>query len=113
VNPWLVIGAVALVGWGGFRLGVDHEKAAQADQDAVVQKAVEEFKDANAKAVAGIRPRYTTIQNEVQREIKTNTVFVDCKLPADSVRLVNQALSGGREGERSGGGELPQARGAD
>lgn len=98
MNPYLIIAflvAILGAGAGGFKLGADHEVAAQAREDEHVAKAVDAANKTSAEAIAAIRPKYTTIQNEVQREIRTNTVFADCKLPADSLRLVNQALNGG------------------
>lgn len=98
MNPYLIIAALLAVlgaGAGGFKLGADHELASQAREDAHVAKAVEAATNVSAQAIATLKPVYTTIQNEVQREIRTNTVFADCKLPVDSLRLVNQALGGG------------------
>jgi hypothetical protein len=108
VNPYTIIAALVAclgAGWGGFALGVDHQKASQIDKQDGIAQAVEAANKSAAVAIAALRPRYTTIQNEVQREIQTHTVFADCKLPADSLRLANQALSGGSE--PAGGGKLP------
>lgn len=85
--------SIMATAWGSFRLGVDHEVASQAREDQHIAEAVDAATTVAAQAIASIKPKYTTIQNEVQREIQTNTVFTDCKLPADSLRLVNQALS--------------------
>lgn len=116
MNPYLIIAAllaVAGAGYGGFTLGVDHEKAHQVDKADVVAAAVKAANDSSAQVLATIKPRFTTIQNEVQREIRTNTVFADCKLPADSLRLVNQALAGGHRAEPAGGGKLPDDHAAE
>ena len=110
MNPYALLAmaaAIALAGAGGFKLGVDHEVAAQARAEKLVEEAGKKMEDAAAKAIAQLKPKYTTIQNEVQREIRTNTVFADCKLPVDSLRLVNQALNAG--GAAPGGGKLPGA----
>jgi len=110
MNPYLIIAAMLVAlgaGAGGFKLGADHQLAAQAREQNHIAEAVDAANAAAAQAIAQIKPKYTTIQNEVQREIRTNTVFADCKLPADSLRLVNQALNGGAEAP--GGGKLPGA----
>lgn len=110
MNPYLIIAALLAVlgaGAGGFKLGADHQLAAQTREQNHIAEAVDAANAAAAQAIAQIKPKYTTIQNEVQREIRTNTVFADCKLPADSLRLVNQALNGGAEAP--GGGKLPGA----
>lgn len=112
MNPYLIIAcllAMAGAGWGGFTLGVDHEKASQIDKKEVVAAAVEAATKTSADVLATMKPTYTTIKSEVRREIQTNTVFADCKLPADSLRLVNQALNGGRRTEPAGDGKLPGA----
>jgi uncharacterized protein HemX len=98
MNPYLIIAALVAVlaaGAGGFKLGADHEIASQAREQKHITEAVDAATTAAAQAIATIKPKYTTIQNEVQREIRTNTVFADCKLPPDSLRLVNQALNAG------------------
>lgn len=116
MNPWLIIAcmlAVAGAGYGGFELGVDHEKANQVDKKEVVAAAVKAATETSANVLATMKPQFTTIKNEVQREIRTNTVFADCKLPADSLRLVNQALSGGRGPQPAGDSKLPPAHAAE
>lgn len=98
MNPYIIIAmlvGVLAAGAGGFKLGADHEVAAQAREQNHIAEAVDAANATAAQAIASIKPKYTTIQNEVQREIRTNTVFTECKLPADSMRLVNQALNGG------------------
>ena len=111
MNPYLLLVAMlamAAAAFGGFRLGVDHERAGQVDKQAVVAAAVEAANASAATAIAAIKPKYTTIQSEVRREIQTNTVFSDCKLPAASLRLVDQALAPGSPGA-AGGSQLPPA----
>ena len=97
MNPYLIIAALVAVltaGAGGFKLGADHEIASQAREQKHITEAVDAATNVAAQTIANIKPKYTTIQNEVQREIRTNTVFADCKLPANSLLLVNQALNG-------------------
>jgi hypothetical protein len=52
---------------------------------------------AAAKAIAELRPKYTTIQGKLEKQIETNTVYRDCKLDPIGLQLVNQALAGGAE----------------
>lgn len=113
MNLQLALGAAALVavlsaGYGGFRLGVDHEVAARTREDQHVAKAVEAANDAAALAISKIRVRHSQITNEVQREIIEKTVYRDCRHSPDGLRLVNQALSGGGA-IPAGGGKLPAA----
>lgn len=98
MNPSIIIALLLTVmgaAAGGFKLGSDHEVASLAREQNHIAEAVDAANMVAAQAIASIKPKYTTIQTEVQREILTNTVFADCKLPADSLRLVNQALNGG------------------
>lgn len=98
LNPalWLVaIGLMLGTFFGGVSVGKKWEEGRHAIESNHIAEAVDAANNAAAEAIAQIKPKYTTIQNEVQREIRTNTVFADCKLPADSMRLVNQALNAG------------------
>jgi hypothetical protein len=95
MNPYFLI-AILLAfmgaGWGGFKLGVDHQKAGEIDKKELVAEAVDAANNVSAAAIAELRPKYTTINQEVRHEVQTNTIFSECKLPANSVRLVNTAL---------------------
>lgn len=109
MNPYLIIAALVAViasGYGGFRLGIDHEVASQAREDQHIAQAVDAANTASAVAISKIKVFNTTVQNEVQREITTNTVYRDCVNTPAGLRLLNQALAGA---EPSGGGKLPAA----
>jgi len=98
MNPYIIIFALVSLmgaGWGGFTLGVDHEKASQVDKQDSIADAVDAANNAWAEKVSSLKPTYTTIQNKVQHEIETNTVYRDCKLSPDGLLLANQALAGG------------------
>ena len=114
MNPYLIIAAltasliaVAGAGYGGFQLGVDHEKASQIDKKEMVAAAIEAANETSAKAIAGLKVKSTTITNEVQREIKTHTIYADCKLTPGGLHLANQALAPSNN-FTIGGGKLPQ-----
>lgn len=111
MNPYLIITclvAILAAGAGGFKLGADHEIAATAREEKHIKEAVDAATEVSAKAIASIRPKFTTITNEVQREISTQTVYRDvaCSHTADGLRLVNQALTGG-DPASPGSGKLP------
>lgn len=110
MNPYVLfalLGAILAAGAGGFKLGVDHEFASQAREDAHIAQAVDAATTVAAKAIGELRPKYTTIQNEVIRDVKTNTVYRDCKLSDDGMRLANQALNAGTT--TPGSGKLPDS----
>lgn len=99
MNPYLIIACLVAIlgaGAGGFKLGADHEVASQARADAQVAKAVDAANTAAAEAISNIKVVNTTIQNEVQREIRTNTVYAECHNTAAGLRLSNDALSGSK-----------------
>lgn len=111
MNPYLIIAALLAVlaaGAGGFKLGADHEVAAQAREAKHITEAIGAATDASAKAIAALKVKSTTITQEVQREIKTNFVYSDCKLTPGGLQLANQALATGGA-FALGGGKLPQA----
>lgn len=108
MNPYLIVAALAavlLAAAGGFKLGVDHEIASQAREDQHIAQAVDAANASAAEAIAKLAPVYTTINNKVRHEVSTHTVFADCRLPASSVLLVDQALAGGAV--PTGGSKLP------
>lgn len=110
MNPYALLAlaaAIAIAGAGGFKLGVDHEVASQARAEKLVEEAGKKMEDAAAKAIAQLKPKYTTIQNEVQREIVTKTIYADCRHSPDGLLLANQALNGGAV--PAGDSKLPKA----
>jgi 5-enolpyruvylshikimate-3-phosphate synthase len=56
-----------------------------------------------AKAIAKIKVQNTTIRQPLEREVRENTVYVDCRNSPDSMRLLNAALVG------SGDSKLPKS----
>lgn len=108
MNPYLLLamlGAILAAGAGGFKLGVDHEFASQAREDAHIAQAVDAANTASAQAISTLKPIYTTLQGKVTHEIETHTIYSDCKLSPDGLLLANQALNGGS----ASSGELPKA----
>ena len=109
MNPYLIIACLVAVigaGAGGFKLGKDYEYASQAREDQHIAEAVDAANAASAKAIASLKIVNKTIQNEVRREVETNTIYRDCVLPANGVQLANQALAGTKSADSS---ELPKA----
>jgi len=109
LNPsmWL-IGLALLAGTfaGGVSIGKKWEEGRNAIERNYVAEAVDAANTAAAQAIAQIKVTNKTIQSEVRREVETNTVYVDCKLPANGLQLANQALNGAKPADS---GKLPQA----
>lgn len=109
VNPYLVLAALLAVmaaGVQGFRMGVDHEVAAQAREDQHIAQAVDAANGVAAEAIAKLRPKYTTIQNEVQREVTTEVRYTDCRHSAGVMLQLDKALRPPNAASAVGG-ELP------
>jgi hypothetical protein len=109
MNPYLIIACLVAIlgaGAGGFKLGADHEVAGQARAEKLVADAEKNMQDAAAKAIASIKVVNKTIQNEVQREVQTNTVYAECRNTPAGLRLLNQALTGDKP---AGDSKLPKA----
>lgn len=113
MNPYAIIAALVLgiagvagAGWGGFRLGIDHQKSAEADREKAIREAADQAGQLAAQAINKIRVINTTIQQEIQRETRTERVYLDCRHTPDGLRLLNAALAGG-QAKSAGGGQLP------
>lgn len=80
--------------WYGTGLGEDREFAKRTREDAIVTQVRDTAQAAAADAIAKIKPRNVTIQQEIQREIQTRTEYRDCRHGPDGLRLINEALTG-------------------
>lgn len=115
MNLYIII--VALVAWGasvggaffyGQGVGRDGQVAEDSRTAQAVLEAREQAQQGAAEAIARIKVQNTTIHQELAREVRTNTIYADCKLPAVGLRIANDALTGKRA-QPAGGGELPRA----
>lgn len=115
MNLYLLIGGVvtavgAVV--GAYFTGVSAGTNAQIAKQAAVEEIVREVKEATAQVVADniakIEIRNTTIQGKVEREIRTNTVYAECKHTDDSMRYINEALTGQQQPGSADKGKLPR-----
>lgn len=117
---WVAVGGVlatALAFGGGVAVGMglgeDKEYAKRAREDSIVEKATVAFDKAAGEHIAKIKPRNVTIRQETEREIKTNTVYADCRVPPAGVRLANEAITGAPGAEPAGGRVVPKADAVD
>ena len=113
-NPWALLAAVLLwaaslggTAWYFDGNGEARAVARQVREDEVRKATFDAAQAGAAAAIAAIKPVNTTIVQKVQREIQTNTVYRDCRLPADGVRLANESLTG--RTEPAGAGVVPGA----
>ena len=97
MNPYVLLAAIwVAIGLfvSGFFAGSRWEAGRQALENQHIAEAVDAANQASAEAIAKIKVNHRTIQGEVRREVETHTVYADCKLTPDGLRLANQALSG-------------------
>lgn len=111
MNPYLIIAALVAVlaaGAGGFKLGADHEIAAQVREQNHIAEAVNAANTASAEAIAKIKVVNTTIKQELEKEVRYEKVYTDpgCVNTPNGMRLINEALTGGKP---AGDGKLPKA----
>lgn len=94
--------------WYGTGLGEDKEYAKRAREDVIVTKVQDTATQAAADAISKIRVRNTTIRQEVEREIQTDTRYItDCRHPVGVYQRVNEALTGEPRKESAVDGKLP------
>jgi hypothetical protein len=110
INPWALLAVV--LAWLGsvgyaFNFGRDHEIGAQARE---VQARAETFELAQkgaAEAISNIKVQHVEITQPIVREVRTNTVYADCRHTPDGLRAINAAITG--RPQPVGGGQLPAA----
>jgi hypothetical protein len=117
MNPYAVVIAAALVFGSGWQVRAWYEGA----KDAAVIEAQEETRaklvelantvsTSTEEAIKGIRIENRNIYTQAQKEVVRETVYADCKLPANGVLRANQARRGAATGEPDN--RLPSARAA-
>lgn len=116
MNPYALLVGVIL--WGasiggaffyGQGVGEDRKTAEDSRTATAILEARNQAQQGAAEAIAQIKVTNTTIHQELEREVRTNTVYADCKLPAVGLRIANDALAGKRAAIPASGGELPRA----
>lgn len=115
MNPYAALALVVAWGaslagtaWWTYGAGQDSEIATQAREAKAAENAARIAADVSAAAIAKIKPQITTIKQETEREIRTNTIYADCRHSPEQLQRLNAALTG-RGSEPAGGGQLPRA----
>lgn len=103
----VAVGAFAGTFFYGVHMGEQKAEAQNARDERIAKVAYEAGQKGAAEEIAKIKPKNVTIRQELEREIQTNTVYRDCRVPAVGVRLANEALTG--RAEPTGAGQLPRA----
>lgn len=97
----LAAGCLALAAYGGWWLRDLQEQAvktaravAEVDAQRRMLALANQVAVRTEDAIARIRIENRTVYNETQREIQNNTVYRDCLLTFDGLRLANKARAG-------------------
>jgi hypothetical protein len=101
---WII--SIAIAGYTGYDYAAAKGEAEAARDVKVAQIASDSAANAAALAISKIRVTNTTVNQEVQREVRTNTVYLDCKHSAEQLQRINEVLTGHRA-EAAASGVLP------
>jgi hypothetical protein len=115
---YLAIGAAlaacaALAGayWAGDQAGADRAQAKQQSTEAAIAAAArtagEETDKRITAALSKLRPVYTTIRQETEREIQTRTVYADCRHSPEQLQRLRATLAGGASEPSTAGVRVP------
>lgn len=100
-----------------YMKGVSHTKnsiaADIAREEQLGQKLYDQMLSATASEISKIEIVNTTIRQELEREIRTEKVYLECRHTDDTVRLLNAILTGEGSSESFNRGELPATNPAD
>lgn len=95
--PWMLCAFLASIGASGvfgYYKGLEHAEAQQAHEELLIKQAAEAAQQAAAEAIAQIKIKNTVIKKEIQREIKTAPVYIECRNTDAGLQSINKALSG-------------------
>lgn len=107
---WLA--SLAAAGWWAYNTGRDVELATQYREGRAAIAAADSAASAAAAAISRIEVRNVTVRQTLEREIRTHTVYAECRHSPDGLRAVNAALGAEQQPEPAGGGQLPAAAAA-
>jgi len=95
--PWMLCAFLASVGASGvfgYYKGLEQAEDQQAKQELLIKQAAEAAQQAAAEAIAQIKVKNTVIKKEIQREVKTAPVYIECRNTDAGMQSINKALSG-------------------
>lgn len=107
-----ILSAGAAATFGYMRGAENTRNAIQAElatEAQVRQDTYEAAMRAAAEEIAKIKILNTTIKQELEREIRTEPVYLDCRHSDDAKRLLDAILTGEAPAESIAGFELPSA----
>lgn len=117
-NPTLLLillGTSTVSGLTGYWRGVKNTsnriEAAEARLERVRQDTYDAAMAATAAEISKIKIINTTIRQELEREVRTEKVYAECRHSDDTLRLLNAILKGEAPAESIDSGKLSPAGG--
>ena len=110
MTSYLILGGAAVtVGayFYGVDVGRDSVVAEQERTRTVVREALDNAQTGAAKAIADMEIKNVTINQPIRTEVRTRTVYAECKHTDAGVRALNAAITG--RSEPLGESQLPRA----
>lgn len=104
----LAVAGVAGVFFYGVEVGQDRELARQKRAEDVATAAVAARDLQVGDLLSKIEVKNVEVTQPVIREVRTRTVYAECKHTPDGLRAVNNAITG--RAEPAGGGVVPPAK---
>ena len=96
-NPWIILAFIIALGgvyFKGRSDGIDIQSVTQQRDEQLAQSARDEALKVAAEAIAKIEIKNTTIRQTLEKEVRENTIYRDCKHDATGMRVINSALTG-------------------
>lgn len=112
--PYFALAAVVVAGLAyvqGRSDGKSLAEAASAREERIAALAADSAASAAAAAIRDIKVQNTTIQQRVEREIRTRVEYRDCRHPAGVLDSINEAITGKRP-DPAAGSRVPASDGA-
>ena len=109
MNPYLIIGAlIVAVGsfFYGMAVGEDVTIAKQKTTQELVDAVYDKAQKGAADSIAAMEVKNVTITQPIRTEVRTNTVYAECRHSANGLRDLNAAITG--RTEPPGGLKLPR-----
>lgn len=100
-NPYVIIAlivfwgvSVSAVGWKSYSMGAESERLDRLEDQELVEKVMDEAEKGAAKAIAKLRVRYLPSRASLEKHVRENSVYNDCRHTPGVVQQLNEALDG-------------------
>ena len=96
MNPYAILGAalLAIAAYGAGRWDGGRLKEGEQDRTKLaVEEAARAARESTAKAIASIKVQNTTIQQRLEKEVRREPVYRDCRITGEALNDLNEALT--------------------